>query len=424
MVILQAVNHSDNLLISYKSNPASRSAPWGQEIRISNSYSKADRAGITLETAPGAAGAQAQVQQKRSKTNRRRFVRWTLIGINGVILVGVLAIVLLGQRPGGGSTAHVLAASASGDSTTLANPLDQVSSADIAVNVARAGALPESTAVVNQADSVNMELAMAPASTSIVSKPAVVTTALKSKKDIKTYVTVTGDTVSGIASKFNVTSDSIRWSNNISGDSIKAGVTLYIPPESGIVYTVKAGDTPDSLAAKFKASKDEIVAANDAELAGLKVGDRILIPGGTQPAPAPVQVATASFGWGGTAVYGFNGYDYGYCTWYVANRRAELGHPVPANLGDAYTWATRAAAAGIATGSEPRNGAVAVKHSYAPGHVAVVEQVNADGSFWISEMNSSGQRSMADPAPSGGWGHIDWKIIPASEVGNWTYIYN
>lgn len=334
----------------------------------------------------------------------------------------MLAFVLLGQQSGSANPQTVSNASTKPDAAET-DPLDLVSAADIAVNVSRVSNLPESTAVVNQADSVNMELAMAPASTSIVAKPQVVATALKSKKDIQTYVTVSGDSVSSIAAKFGVTSDSVRWSNNISGDTIRAGVTLYIPPVTGIVYTVKSGDTPDSLAAKFKASKDEIVAANDAELTGLKVGDRILIPNGTQPAPVVAHVAVSSFGWGGSAIYGFNGYDYGYCTWYVANRRAELGHPVPANLGDAYTWTSRAAAAGIPTGGTPQAGAVAVKHAYAPGHVAVVEQVNSDGSFWISEMNSSGQRSMADPTPAGGWGHIDWKLIPAANTGSYSYIY-
>lgn len=351
-------------------------------------------------------------------------VRYGIIGLNVLILLSVAGVVTFNTH-GSGNYATANAFQTGGNQQkALTNPLDTVSSAEIAVNVARASAMPESTPIANTADSMNMELAMTPASTSIVAKPQIVSTALKSKKDIRTYVTASGDTVSSIAQKFDVTSDSIRWSNNITGDAIKAGVTLYIPPENGIVYTVKAGDTADTLAAKFKASKDEIVAANDAELTGLKVGDHILIPNGTQPAPVVARITTAaSYAWGYSPVYGANGYDYGYCTWYVANRRAELGRPVPQNLGDAYTWTSRAAAAGIPTGSVPQNGAVAVKHSYAPGHVAVVEQVNPDGSFWISEMNSSGQRSMADPTPTGGWGHVDWKIIPADAVSSWSYIY-
>lgn len=361
-------------------------------------------------------------KQLHRKTTRRRAVRYGILGINALLLLGVLAFVLLSRPDSVASIAPAI--TSSGEARTDINPLDQVSSSDIAVNVSRMSGMLETVSVTNRADSVNAELSQLPAAPSIVSKPQVVATALKSRKDIQTYVTLPGDTVSSIATKFGVTSDSIRWSNNISASTIAAGTSLFIPPgPSGIVYTVKAGDTPDTLSTKFKASKDEIVAANDAEISGLKVGERVLIPSGTQPAPPAPVVRAASAAWGVTPVYGFNGYDFGYCTWYVANRRAELGRPVPANLGDAYTWVSRAASAGIPTGTSPKPGAVAMKHSGAPGHVAVVELVNGDGSFWVSEMNSGGQRSMTDPTPAGGWGKIDWKLIPASSVGNWGYIY-
>ncbi len=317
-------------------------------------------------------------------------------------------------------------------STFVANPLDQLSSADIALTVARLNNLPETTAITNQADSQASELSSSLASDTVVDKPQVIQTALKSKADIKTYKTVNGDTISSIATKFGVTSDSIRWSNNLSGDSVALGAILNIPPVNGIVRTVVAGDTADSLAAKFKANKDQIIAYNDAEIKGLQVGEKIIIPNGSI---TPVQVRTAAISYGGgggggggyafgsTAVYGYNGYDYGYCTWYVSNRRTAIGRPLPANLGDAYTWASRAAYSGIAVGSQPAVGAAAMKHASAPGHVAIVESVNSDGSFWISEMNSYGQRSMADSTPTGGWGRIDWKLIPASAAQSYTYIY-
>jgi surface antigen len=179
---------------------------------------------------------------------------------------------------------------------------------------------------------------------------------------------------------------------------------------------VLSGDTVDTLASKYRANKDQIIAYNDAELAGLQVGEQVLIPNGQQPAPTVITRTVAVYG-------AYNGYDYGFCTWYAANRRAALGRPVPGNLGNANTWTVLAASMGIATGSTPQNGAVAVKHSGPPGHVAIVEQVNDDGSFWISEMNSYGQVSMGDPTPRGGWGVVDWKLIPASGVSAYSYIY-
>ena len=57
---------------------------------------------------------------------------------------------------------------------------------------------------------------------------------------------------------------------------------------------------------------------------------------------------------------------------------------------------------GLPTGLVPKVGAVVVYE--AGDHVMFVEQVNPDGSFWISEMNDAGQVSMTNPTPTGGTG--------------------
>jgi surface antigen len=347
----------------------------------------------------------------------RRAVRGGLVALNVLLLAAIGLFVWHGSQ----AEQILTRSSASGvltkGNTATSEPLDQISSADIAVNAAKAVSLYETQGVVNQAQSAAVELAAAPADRTVVAKPQAVATVFASRKDIKNYVVAAGDNVASIAARFNITSDSIMWSNNLTGNAVNAGVQLVIPPVNGIVYTVKSGDTIDSLANKFRANKDQIIAVNDIELTGLKVGDQILIPNGQQPAPAIVIRA-------GAAVYGpYNGYDYGFCTWYAANRRAQLGRDVPGNLGNANTWAVIAASFGIPTGPSPAVGAVAVKHSRAPGHVGIVEAVNADGSFWMSEMNSYGQRSMTDSTPTGGWGVVDWKLIPADLVNTYTYIY-
>jgi surface antigen len=92
---------------------------------------------------------------------------------------------------------------------------------------------------------------------------------------------------------------------------------------------------------------------------------------------------------------------------------------VPSNLGNAYSWYRAAQAAGLPTGLTPQVGAVMVNE--AGDHVAVVEQVNSDGSFWISEMNSHGQVSMSNSTPTGGWGVRDYKVV--GSVGNMKFIY-
>lgn len=309
------------------------------------------------------------------------------------------------------------------NSTAARDPLDQISTVDIALNLAQMAKLAETRAVASQADSVSTQLAV-PAQTTIIAKPQAVATELKSNKDIVTYVTKDGDTIASVASKFNVTSESIIWSNNLSGNTVASGVKLVIPPVTGIVYTVKDGDTPDTLAQKYRANKDQIIAYNDAEISGLKTGKLIIIPNGQQ---VITPTRTASLYSGGTsyvASYAGNQYDRGFCTWYVADRRMVLGRPLPSNLGDAFTWDDNALGAGIRVDTIPEVGAAIVtKTTTGPGHVAIVEAVNDDGSVWISEMNSSGQVSMTDTRSAGGWGRVDFKLIPASQARSYNYIH-
>lgn len=122
-------------------------------------------------------------------------------------------------------------------------------------------------------------------------------------------------------------------------------------------------------------------------------------PQAEQAAPAPRQeyVAAAPVQRGSSSG---NTYDYGYCTWYVKERRPDL----PNNLGNADTWVSRARAQGIPTGSTPRVGAVGQRNM----HVVYVERVNNDGTIFISEMNREG------------WNVRSTRTVPASYF---TYIY-
>ncbi len=311
-------------------------------------------------------------------------IRYGILALNVVVLSIVVLFVL--KSPDNAKIAKQ-SANSSNSSETITNPLDQLSSADIAANVAQITRLSEAVAVTNQADSVNALLSVAPVDDKLTTKPQIVNNTTKTRKDIKKYTVVAGDTVSSLATKFGVTSESIRWSNGIGGNSsLTTGKELWISPISdGIVYLVKAGDTAQSLANSYRANKDSIISFNDAELGGLPVGERIVIPGGTQQNV----FQGGDFSWlGGSAIYSNNAYAFGWCTWYVANRRSELGRPVPSNLGNANTWYIRAAGLGVPTGSAPAVGAVVVEANI--NHVSVVEQINADGSFVVSEMNYRG----------------------------------
>lgn len=298
---------------------------------------------------------------------------------------------------------------------SLHNPLDTVSSAQIALQAAQMTGLPELTALRNQTDSENAQLAVAASDESIVAKPQLVSTAQKSKKDIISYTVVAGDTISSIANRFGITAQSIVWSNNVRGEAVAPGRVLLIPPANGIVYQVKNTDTIDSIASRYQIDKTVFVTVNDAESGRLTVGEYVWLPGGTIAAPAVrsfspgVASGARKFGSCGLSIAGVSGaYDCGYCTWWVAYRRLQIGNPVPGGLGNAITWTRRAPALGLTVGVAPKPGAVIWFNS---NHVGFVEKVNEDGSVFVSEMNRAG------------WDVMSFRNLTATQASTYKYIY-
>lgn len=221
---------------------------------------------------------------------------------------------------------------------------------------------------------------------------------------VKIYEVQPGDTMSAIAAANKITVNTILWANDIDNvDSIMPGDKIFILPVAGLSYTVKSGDTIDSIADKYKSEKQKIISFNNLPADGqLKEGEEIIIPDGQKEIPqsttgttetgiARRQYATST---GGTpTVSGFRKLDgkagaghrfpYGYCTWYVAQKRY-----VPWG-GNAGTWLYHAKSAGYQTGKAPRVGAIMVSSESWWGHVAIVESVKGS-TFTISEMNYKG----------------------------------
>ncbi len=99
------------------------------------------------------------------------------------------------------------------------------------------------------------------------------------------YFVQAGDTLSGIAEKFDLTVNTILWANNLTWNStIKPGAKLVILPSSGIDYEIKKGDNLSAVAKKYQANLDKILAYNDlASVSAIKAGDLIFIPEGIKP---------------------------------------------------------------------------------------------------------------------------------------------
>lgn len=136
----------------------------------------------------------------------------------------------------------------------------------------------------------------------------------KPRDKVITYTVEKGDTVSTIAEKFGVDQETVKWENNLIGDSITIGDTLRILPVSGVAYKVQKGDTVYTIAKKLDTDPQKIVdfPFNDfanPETFSLVDGQILIVPDGVKPnqvapvrrqyviASGPVAVSSAGFTW-------------------------------------------------------------------------------------------------------------------------------
>jgi LysM repeat protein len=220
------------------------------------------------------------------------------------------------------------------------------------------------------------------------------------------YAVRAGEDVYSIAQKFNITADELRWSNPsflTKTDLVKAGDQLEVPPVPGVVVVARATDTLQAVAAAYKVDPQAIVDFNYLRDTSLQMGKVLVIPNGQGPVLFPRRASDLAPHLGPFSNAKFV---YGQCTWYVASRRY-----VPWS-GDAWMWYGNAKAMGYAVGNVPEPGAIMVTwESQVFGHVAYVEQVNADGSFVVSEMNYKA------------WDVIDERTLRVKDVPLIGFIY-
>ncbi len=101
----------------------------------------------------------------------------------------------------------------------------------------------------------------------------------------ETYIVQDGDTISGIAEQFGVSSNTILWANNLAWYStIRPGQQLSILPTSGVAHNIQSGETVASIAKKYQVDADKIVSYNKlADASDIKKGDMLIIPDGVKP---------------------------------------------------------------------------------------------------------------------------------------------
>jgi peptidoglycan DL-endopeptidase CwlO len=226
-------------------------------------------------------------------------------------------------------------------------------------------------------------------------------------REFKTYQVKDGDTIGLVAARHGISTNTILWANNLSDTSlIKPGDKLTILPVTGVRYKVQKSDSLEAIVNKYNADKEKVLAYNQLPAdEKLKAGQDLIIPDGyiappnAAPSASGTQLASAGrVSTSGTTQYASvtrsyassdsragsgHRFPYGYCTWYVAQRKY-----VPWG-GNAGSWLANARASGKATGRTPQPGAIVVTGESRWGHVAVVESVKGN-SFTISEMNYAG----------------------------------
>jgi murein DD-endopeptidase MepM/ murein hydrolase activator NlpD len=105
------------------------------------------------------------------------------------------------------------------------------------------------------------------------------------KPEIVSYRVLGGDNLASIAKRFNLSVNSIKWSNNLKNDLIKPGQVLEIPPFDGIIHKVEAGETVYSIAKKYNVTAQNIVNFPlnnyaDSDTFALNSGQTLFVPGG------------------------------------------------------------------------------------------------------------------------------------------------
>jgi len=351
----------------------------------------------------------------------RRFLPYAVIGL------ATLALVFIGSRyKTDGSLNLSLDVFAASDYKVS---VDQMSELYMVADLSDALGLASASDVASNYVVANTMYSVGQASGGKLEKPTLPN--IGASRGVVEYVVADGDTMESIASKYSVTTDQIRWSNGLKTTDISAGDTLYVPSKPGIVYTVKADETIEGIVDKYGSNTAEIIALNDLEVSGISEGMKILIKDGTLPekerpeyvAPRPTYTTpnySYFYSYSGSAYsrqnvvvlgryYGLGGpYGAGQCTQWAWYNRQDL----PNNLGNAATWASRAAAMGYRVDRTPSPGAIFQTTAGWYGHVGYVEAVNSDGSITVTEMNYNYQTFVVIRA-----------TIPANAVGSFYYIH-
>lgn len=199
------------------------------------------------------------------------------------------------------------------------------------------------------------------------------TIATEGTKLEKEYIVERGDTLTGLAAKFDLHVATIVDRNGLKVDGLES-----LNPGQKLIISAK--DTSSSQDWLAQLNEKKIAEQKAAEAKRLADARRAVVTRSS----AASRSATSTSGAKLSSYQGSNSYPYGWCTYYAASRRS-----VPGQWGNAGQWLASAQRSGYATGSTPTPGSLMITRESWAGHVAYVESVDGD-SFTVAEMNYQG----------------------------------
>ena len=98
------------------------------------------------------------------------------------------------------------------------------------------------------------------------------------------YIVKSGDTLYSIAKKYGLTVDELKKMNNLSSNILSINQKLLVGNDMSTddnydVYVVKSGDTLWGIASKYNTSVDKIKDINNLNSNNLSIGQKLLVPG-------------------------------------------------------------------------------------------------------------------------------------------------
>jgi len=112
------------------------------------------------------------------------------------------------------------------------------------------------------------------------------------------YRVVKGDTISEIADRYGITTDSVITFNGITNArTLSIGKYLKVPTLNGILYATKEGETATALAASYGISADRIMELNGIGDEALEAGRKLFLPDARLSSWALREISGDLFSW-------------------------------------------------------------------------------------------------------------------------------